>query len=198
MKRDFLETMGLTKEQIDSIMDENGKDVNKAKSDYDQVKKERDQIQSQLDERDQQLTDLKASAGDNAALQQQIADLQAANKQKDEEHKAEIKNLKLDAAIRSAIGDSAQDADLVSGLIDRTKLLLADDGKVTGLAEQVKALKESKGFLFKQTTDPEPAPGFRPVGASPQQGGKLQGTDGKPVDMRAAIEAGLKATMPNT
>ena len=40
MKRRFLEDLGLTKEQIDSIMSENGKDINAAKSDYDALKEE--------------------------------------------------------------------------------------------------------------------------------------------------------------
>ena len=53
-------------------------------------------------------------------------------------------------AIKMAIASSAQDSDLVAGLVDRKKLILGEDGKVTGLDEQVKALKESKPFLFKQ------------------------------------------------
>ena len=35
-----------------------------------------------------------------------------------------------------AITSSAQDSDLVAGLVDREKLILGDDGKVTGLDEQ--------------------------------------------------------------
>ena len=196
MKRKFLEDMGLTKEQIDSIMDENGKDVNAAKGDLEQVKTELKQTKGQLTERDQQIETLKTSAGDNDGLKQQIADLQEQNKQKDRDHQEEIKNLRLDAAIRSAIGDSAQDADLVSGLIDKAKLLLSDDGKVTGLEEQVKALKENKAFLFKDEGVQDPQPGFR-VGASRGQDPKPAGTSDKPVDMKAAITAGLKATMQN-
>ncbi|MGU8397717.1 phage scaffolding protein, partial [Clostridium perfringens] len=88
--------------------------------------------------------DLKKSAGDNAALKQQIESLQADNKKKDEEYQAELKDLKLTNAIKLAVADSAQDVDLVSSLIDKSKLLLADDGKVTGLDEQVTSLKENK------------------------------------------------------
>ena len=35
MKRKFLEDMGLTKEQVDSILDENSQDIGKAKGDLD-------------------------------------------------------------------------------------------------------------------------------------------------------------------
>ena len=41
MKRKFLEDMGLSKEQVDSIMDENGRDIEAMKS-------ERDNYKSQL------------------------------------------------------------------------------------------------------------------------------------------------------
>ena len=61
----------------------------------------------------------------------------------------EMNDLKMTYAIRTAVSASAQDSDLVAGLVDRNKLILGDDGKITGLDEQVKALKESKPFLFK-------------------------------------------------
>ena len=198
MKRKFLEDMGLTKEQIDSIMEENGKDVNAAKDGLDQTRTELQQTKDQLSERDGQLEDLKKASGDNAELRKQISDLQDENRQKDAEHQEEIRNLRLDAAIRSAIGNSAQDADLVAGLIDKGKLLLSDDGKVTGLNEQVKALKESKAFLFKEEADPAEKPGFHKVGAGRDGGAKEPGgTKDGPIDMKAAITSGLKATMPN-
>lgn len=53
-------------------------------------------------------------------------------------------------AIKMAIAATAQDSDLVAGLVDRNKLILSDDGKITGLDEQLKTIKESKPFLFKQ------------------------------------------------
>ena len=58
--------------------------------------------------------------------------------------------MQLTNAIKLSIGAVAQDSDLVAGLIDKTKLILNDDGKVTGLDEQLKSLKETKAFLFKQ------------------------------------------------
>ena len=66
-------------------------------------------------------------------LQKQITDLQAENKAAKEKYEADMKELKLTTAIKLAIGDSAHDADLVSGLVDKSKLLLGDDGKDTGL-----------------------------------------------------------------
>ena len=50
MKRKSLEDMGLTKEQIDSIMAENGNDIEAAKSEATQIKAELEQVKTQLQE----------------------------------------------------------------------------------------------------------------------------------------------------
>lgn len=150
MKRKFLEELGLEKEVIDKIMAENGADIEAAKSDYETLKQERDSMAAQVAERDKQLEELKKTAGDHAELQKQIADLQADNQTAKEKYDADMKELKLSTAIRLALGESAQDADLVAGLFDKSKLILSEDGKVTGLEEQLKSLKKEKAFLFKE------------------------------------------------
>lgn len=163
---------------------------------FNEAIQERNQLREAKAESDSQLEQLKQSAGDNAALQQQISDLQAAAKQKDEAHAEEIQKMRIGNAIRAAIAGSAQDADLVAGLIDQTKLILSDDGKLTGLDEQIKTLKEEKAFLFKeekQSEDKQKA-GFS-VGSVPSgaAGGGV-GADGAQVSMKDAIAARLQAT----
>ena len=63
-KRAELETLGLTKEQIDEVMDKNGKDVEAAKGSLAAVTAERDNLKATVAERDKQLEGLKVSAGD--------------------------------------------------------------------------------------------------------------------------------------
>ncbi|WP_279051780.1 phage scaffolding protein [Intestinibacter bartlettii] len=150
MERKFLEDLGLTKEQIDSVMTENGKDINKAKGDIESVNAELHTAKETIKERDTQLENLKGSVGDNKELKLQIENLQTENKTTKENYEAEIKELKLSNAIKLAILDTAQDVDLVTSLFDKSKLILSDDGKVTGLEEQLKVIKESKSFLFKE------------------------------------------------
>lgn len=132
------------------------------KDKFDELTTAKSELDKQIKERDKQLDELKKNAGNKEALEQQIADLKAANKKAAEDYEQKIKDTKLDAAIKIAIGSNAQDVDIVAGLIDRTKLILGDDGKVTGLDEQVKALQTNKAFLFK------PAPGnpYKPNGGS--------------------------------
>ena len=156
MQRKFLEDLGLEKEAIDKIMDENGKDINKTKADYEDIKEQLVKAQETITERDGQLEELKKV--DAQALQAEITKLQEANKTATAEHEKQLAQLKLSNALKMAITD-AQDVDLVVAQLDQTKLKLGEDGALSGLDEQLKTLKESKGFLFKEQTQTS---GFRP------------------------------------
>ena len=140
MKRKFLEELGLEKDVIDKILDENSADIGTAKGELETVKKERDQLKQDIGERDTQLEELKKSSGDNEQLRQQIIDLQKTNSDAKKQYEAELKDLKLSGAIKLAIGDKAYDAELVAGLFDKSKLSIGEDGSISGLSEQLKAL----------------------------------------------------------
>lgn len=178
MKRKFLEDFGLEKDAIDKIMAENGSDVNAAKADYEATKQQLESANAQIQERDKQLETLRKSSGDNETLQKQITDLQAENKAAKEKYEADMKELKLTTAIKLAVGDSAHDADLVAGLFDRGKLVLNEDGTITGLEEQVKTIKKEKAFLFK-----EEKPGTVIKGGKPAEGAGTPPADKKPSEM---------------
>ena len=179
MKRKFLEDLGLEKEAIDKVMTENGNDVNAAKADYDSLKQQLDAANIQTQERDTQLEQLKNSTGYVEAMKQQIITLQAENLAAKEKYEADLKDLKLSAAIKMALGDNAQDMDLVAGLFDKTKLILSEDGTVTGLEDQLKALKKEKAFLFKE----EKAPQQQIKGGKPVEGKGTPPADKKPSEM---------------
>lgn len=160
MKRTELEALGLTKEQIDSVMKINGDDIENAKAtsaaDITNLKAENDTLTKQVKDRDKQIDTLKASAGDNETLKQQIETLQADNKAKDEAHAKELTQLKIDAAVEKALTDGgAKNVKAVKALLDLADAKLADDGTVKGLTEQIDKLKADEGskFLFaeKQT-----------------------------------------------
>lgn len=179
MKRKFLEDLGLDKDAIDKVMAENGADIEAAKADYDALKQERDSLAAQVAERDGQLETLRKSAGENEALTKQIADLQAENLAARQQYESDMKELKLSTAIKLALGDTAQDAELVTGLFDKSKLILSEDGKVTGLEEQLKVLKKEKAFLFKE----EKAPQQQIRGGKPADGKGTPPVDKKPSEM---------------
>lgn len=166
MTQEQFEALGIEKSLAKKAAEESKKELEGyvSKDTYDTAEQNRKQLETSVNDYKTQLETLKTSAGDNEELKNQIADLQAENQKKDKEYQDQLKELQLTNAIKLAVSGSAQDSDIVAGLIDKTKLILGDDGKVTGLEEQIKSLKESKAFLFKETKpepDPKPAPGFR-------------------------------------
>lgn len=180
MKRKFLEDMGLTKEQIDKILDENSQDIGKAKGDFEKVQgdlatanQEIAALKNQVADRDTQLETLKNSTGDVEAMKQQIKALQDDNKAKDATHAAEIKQLKIDAAVTTALtGAKTKNAIAVKALLkDLDKAELGEDGTIKGLAEQIEALQKSDAYLFDITTTKKP----QVKGAKPGESGNEDG-----------------------
>lgn len=120
-----------------------------------------------------QLDDLKA-AGDPVQLKADLEAAQNAAREAAEKHAAAMAEKDLNFAVRMAITD-AHDAALVAGLLDKTKLKLQEDGKVEGLDDQLKDLRESKAFLFaeKKPDSPPPLNGAKPAPPpTPDKGGK--------------------------
>lgn len=164
MKRKFLEDMGLTKEQVDSILDENSQDIGKVKGDLDTANQEITSLREQIVDRDSQLETLKNSTGDVEAMKQQIADLQKANKDAADAHAAEVKQLKIDAAVEAALtAAKAKNSTAVKALLkDLDKAELQEDGTIKGLSEQIVALQKSDDYLFEAKSSKPNVKGAKP------------------------------------
>lgn len=175
MKTEFLKEMGLEQEQIDKIMAENGKDIEKYKSQAEGSKSELEGLKTQLSERDKQLKDLQDGAGDNAELKKQIEDLQKINKEQKASYEKQVQETKFHAALDAELLKAeALDSELVKVKLNQDKLTLKDDGAIEGLKEQLDGLKESHGFLFKQAeavklTGAEPANKAVPTNKKPEE-----------------------------
>ncbi len=177
MTRKELEDLGLSKEQVDAVIKSNGADIENAKAasatEIKNLKTEVTSLNVQVSERDKQLETLKATAGDNDSLKQQIADLQAENTKAKESHESEMNQLKVDYAVEKALtGAKAKNIKAVKALLDLADAKLDKDGNVKGLAEQIEALTKADDtkFLFeesKQQTQQQ-FKGFQP-GSSTQQ-----------------------------
>ncbi|MCM3747447.1 phage scaffolding protein [Paenibacillus pasadenensis] len=147
------------------------------KARFDEVNESKKQAEKDRDKISGQLEDVKKSAGDNEALKQQIEKLQGENKTAKEQYETKVKDMQMETAIKLALAGQAHDLDIVAGLLDKTKIQLDDAGTVKGgLDDQLKALRESKGFLFSEAK-PE-TPKFK--GAKPPEGGDPKGGGGEP------------------
>ena len=155
MKRNFLEDLGLEKEVVDKIMAENGKDIENAKADYDELKAELKTANATIADRDNQLKELKDSAKGNEDLTAKIAELEKQNKDEAKNHKAEIESLKINNAIDKALATfKAKTPKAVKAMLDMENIKFDEDGNITGIDEQVKAIAEAEDtkYLFDSAT----------------------------------------------
>lgn len=169
MTLESLVAAGFTQEQANNILA-----AHKAAITGQYVPKARfDEVSNSLKERDTQIAGLKQFEGTATELQTKVAELEAANKQKDAEMaKALAAERKRNAMLRQLDG-KVHDVDLVLGQIDVEKVSCSEDGTLTGFEDQIKGLREKKGFLFVEETDPqvkETQPGFRVAGQTPPDG----------------------------
>lgn len=156
MTRKQLEDLGLSKEQVDSVIKINGDDIENAKSasatEISNLKAEITGLNVQVADRDKQLESLKTTAGNNEALTKQIADLQTENAKAKETHESEMNQLKVDFAVEKALtGAKAKNVKAVKALLDLADAKLDKEGNVKGLQEQIDKLTadESTKFLFE-------------------------------------------------
>jgi len=141
------------------------------KAKFDAINEAKKQLEVDLKDRDKQLTELKKSAGDNAELNKQIDQLQADNKKKDEDYQVKIKDMALTTAVKLAVADEVHDPDLLLGLLDKSKIEIDEKGSVkAGLEDQVKALRESKAFLFVQKEEGAKFKGTKPLDGKDKSG----------------------------
>lgn len=137
------------------------------KSKFDEVNEAKKKLEADIADRDKQLEELSKAAGTSEELKKQIEQLQTDNKAAKEKYEAEMKELRTNTALKLALANEVHDADIVLGLIDKTKIELDDNGNVkAGLDDQVKALRESKAFLFVE----KDGTGAKFRGAKPPEG----------------------------
>lgn len=172
MNREFLKGLGLDDEAIEKAMSEHGKTVNKAKDDLNAVTTERDNLKSQLTERDTQLTDLGKKVKDNEELTAEINRLKNENETSTTELQQKLDKQAKDFAIENALRDAkAKNPKLAKGALD-LETITFKDGKLIGIDEQLKAVKESDAYLFGED-EPPGLKGRQPhAGATPSNGGK--------------------------
>jgi hypothetical protein len=140
MKREFLEGLGLEKEVIDKIMDENGKDVTTLKTKVATLEDDLKVQKGLVETRNTEISELKK------------VDVEAIKKTEYEKGKtegsAEVQKFKFNTALEKKLGDlKVKDAKAISGFLDMEKIKY-ENNEVTGLEDQITPLLESHPYLF--------------------------------------------------
>ena len=165
MKKEDLIAMGLSEEQADAVVGKYGTMIPKER--FDEINKTKKTLEEQVKTHETQLKDLQDKAKGNEELQKTITDLQQANETAKTEYEQQLKDERMNAALKLSLHSKVHDVDLVAGLIDKTTIELSEDGKVTkGLEEQLKTLQESKSFLFVPEKQQPTYKGWNPAGGA--------------------------------
>lgn len=153
MKRKFLEDMGLTKEQVDSIMAENGNDI-------EAIKQERDTYKGQLDTAQ---TTLKSFEGVNISeLQTKVTTLTNDLATKEAEYKKQLADRDFNDLLKvTAEGYKPRDLKAVMPFLDVDKLK-GSKNQESDIKAAIEAVKKDNAYLFQDTQIPRvvaPTPG---------------------------------------
>ena len=198
MDRKFLEDLGLEKEVIDKIMEENGKDIEKEKKGVDKLKSdnavltsEKERLEGQLQEANGTIEEL--SKIDAEKLQEEVQTYKKKFEESEREKEAEIKKITLEHEIeKNLLSAGAKNLKAVKALLDIEEIEKSNELTKT-ITTQIENLKESDGYLF-ETTDGD---GDGSGNAEVQVGGNTnnQQNAGTPMtytEMLAAHARGLK------
>lgn len=158
MKRQFLKDFGLTDDQINTILDENGKDLENAKSSFaDEIAK----LKLDISTRDNQLEEVKKSIKSNEDLESKIAALQEKNTADAKAYEDKIRSINIDNAVKEALSKAqAKNHDVVKPLLaEFLSKAEVNEGVVTGLDEEIEKLigDEKTSFLFDTQENTQPS-----------------------------------------
>ena len=124
------------------------------KAKYNELNESKKLAEDNLKKANATLEELKGKAGLSDEYKAQIDKLKEEAKKAEEAHKATITKMKRDSAIDSALASAkARNSKAVRALLDEGKLVLNEDGTLSGLKEQIEAVKKENAFLFDSSDD---------------------------------------------
>lgn len=158
MKREFLQNLkvgeeSLPKEVIDAIMDENGRDIQKAKTDavkpYADYQTIKDENQRLKDQQADGTVDGKTAQQWKEAHDKAVAD-----------HQEELDGIKFQSVLDNAItAANGKNAKAITALLD-VEALRGSEDQPKAIKAALEALKKDSGYLFDEAGTPPPyAPG---------------------------------------
>ncbi|HJE97929.1 MAG TPA: phage scaffolding protein [Ligilactobacillus acidipiscis] len=172
LTREELKSLGLEGDAIETVMTELGKEKTAAQDlqhKLDDANSDKEALSTQVKERDEKIASLGETAGASEKLKEQVSQLQNSIKEKDDAHASELAKNKLDSAVKLALVEAnVHDPNDVISQIDLETVKL-EDGKVKGLDEQIKSVKENKPYLFKEEQPSKP--GIKPFKTGNASGG---------------------------
>ena len=146
MKTEDLKNQGLTDEQISFVMSENGKDIEKFKTENETNKTELKSVKEQLKSANETIESYKNMNIED--IKKSADDYKAKFEQSENERKSEIEKLKLSHAIDNALTKAgAKNLNAVKATLDLSNVKL-DGDKLLGFDDLLKNSKEQDSYLY--------------------------------------------------
>lgn len=122
------------------------------KSRFNEVNEARKELDKKLKEKDEQLTEISKKYSENQGLVKEIEELKTSNAKAIEEYEAKLKANEFNYALDTALnGAKCKNTKALKALLDMDSIKY-EEGKLNGLDNQLKVLRESDSYLFEATT----------------------------------------------
>ncbi|MGN0352395.1 MAG: phage scaffolding protein [Roseburia sp.] len=188
MKREDLEALGLSKEQIDKVLDMHHEEYDPVKKDLETAQKDLESEKEKTSTQATTIKDLKKDLeefkdADVSGMKQKIADLEKDIQTKDETHQKEIADRDFNDILKDSIAAvKGKNVKAITALLD-VDTLKASKNQKEDVATALKALTEAEDskMLFEEP-EPTPAGNGNPIGTV-TKGGNQDGD----AAMRAAM-----------
>lgn len=138
--------LGMAEEEAKTFIDEvKGNYV--SIEDYNTTKAEIDVYKTNSETLNETIKNLEKEAGLSESLKLQIEDYKSKMADKDNQ----IQKIKYDSKLEIALnGANARNVKALRGLLDMDKIVLDDNGDISGLEEQLTSLRETDSYLFNE------------------------------------------------
>lgn len=151
-------------------------------------KAEYNSVKTQLKTANDTIETLQNDNKDNETLQKTITDHETTIKTLKEDHAKELLGIKKDTAIKELLStNNAKYPDLLKDKFNLEKILVNEDGTVTGLKEQLEAVKTSYADMFA-SGDPDNDKGDDPAYKYNPAGGRGGDPDGGSASFLSIIQ----------
>lgn len=118
----------------------------------------KEQYNKKAEEVDTLTSDLKKAQESNSSaeeLQKQLDESVKNAKEREEKFNADLASMQKTNAVKLALKDSGTvNSDLLFGQVNLDNVIIQDDGKISGLDDQVATFKESMPYLFQEAAEP--------------------------------------------
>lgn len=167
MNREFLRSLGLGDEVVESIMAKHGSTIKELNDQLGTQKSKAETLEEQITKRDTDLKTLREQLKDHEGANTELEALQTKYNEETQKLQEQLEHNKKMNEIRLAINKSgARNEKAILALLDLEEVKVNDDG-VQGLKEQLETLKVSDNYLFEAVENKKPniVAGGNPQGA---------------------------------